>query len=65
MGCNMEYGSFLNRNNIRYSCPERDPEVQGCQYRGKIYAVGEAITDQLLPKRCYEECICEHWKDQS
>lgn len=50
---------------IRYSCPEREPDAQGCQYRGKIYEVGETISDQFLPKRCHEECTCEHWNDKS
>lgn len=48
----------------RFTCPERQADAAGCQYRGKFYKVGEAITGQFLPKRCYEECICEQGQDE-
>lgn len=49
-----------------YSCPERYENAPdtGCQYRGKLYAVGDKIKEQFLPKRCDEECTCEYWKDE-
>lgn len=52
------------RYNIRYQCPERLTDAEGCQYRGKLYKVGEAIKDQLLPQRCFESCTCERWVDE-
>lgn len=54
----------LNLALNRFICPEREADAAGCQYRGQLYKVGESITGQLLPKRCYEECICEHWEDE-
>ncbi|XP_031620765.1 uncharacterized protein LOC116339188 [Contarinia nasturtii] len=48
----------------RYECPERS-ENGGCNYRGKLYKVGESISEQFLPKRCDAECTCEHWNDDN
>lgn len=50
----------------RFECPERlenGPDV-GCQYRGRIYKVGESISEQFMPKRCDAECTCENWIDK-
>lgn len=50
----------------RYTCPERleNGPNTGCQYRGKLYKVGQKIEGQFLPRRCDEECTCEHWEDE-
>lgn len=52
---------------VRFSCPDRYENAPntGCQYRGQLYEVGAKIKDQFLPKRCDEECTCEHWIDEN